>query len=260
VTAPGGAPTASRVLAAEVRELLPDSTATAAAGRAEPRGRQRRSPRGARIRRADPVAAVDSIVSRAVANVATRVNRPVGHIAADMPRGRGQYALGNLIADAQRAAGDAKVAIMNNGGIRADLRAGPATYGSLFEVQPFGNVLYRVTVKGRDLREYFERRLADGEPDVHVSGVTISYDPSRPAGSRITRFRVGEYPLADDLRYTVVMNDFMVTGGDRLGFGDLALETEPLNVVDLDALIAYVRAQPGAVQPPAVDRLVPVSR
>jgi len=242
----------SRVLAAEVRDVSPDS----ARGRPAPVRRGRARGR----RRADTVAAVDSIARRAVAAVARRVNQPVGRIAADMRRTGSQHALGNLIADAQRAAGGGSVAVMNNGGIRADLREGVATYGSLFEVQPFGNVLYRVTVKGRDLRDYLERLLSRGEPNVHVSGVTVTYDPSRPAGTRITRLRVGDYPLADDLRYTVIMNDFMVTGGDGLGLGERAISTEPLDIVDLDALIAYVRAQPGAVEPPARGRLVPASR
>jgi 2',3'-cyclic-nucleotide 2'-phosphodiesterase (5'-nucleotidase family) len=252
VTTGGAQGSASRVLAAEVRDVRPDSAGGRPASARRARGRVRRV--------ADTVATVDSIARRAVAAVARRVNQPVRHIAADMGRTGSQHALGNLIADAQRAAGGGSVAVINNGGIRADLRAGVATYGSLFEVQPFGNVLYRVTVKGRDLRDYLERLLSRGEPNVHVSGITVTYDPSRPAGSRITRFRVGDYPLADDLRYTLVMNDFMVTGGDGLGLGERAISTEPLDIVDLDALVAYVRAQPGAVEPPAGGRLVPVTR
>ena len=109
--------------------------------------------------------------ARRAASVAARVNQPVGTIGSAMRREGNQYALGNLIADAERAAGHADVAVMNNGGIRADLPAGPATYGTLFEVQPFGNVLYRVTVRGDDLRRYLERIVGGREPRVHVSGV-----------------------------------------------------------------------------------------
>jgi hypothetical protein len=39
----------------------------------------------------------------------------------------------------------------------------------------------------------------------------------------------------------------------------VALETRPTNIVDLDALIAYVRARPQGVSPPRVDRIVPVT-
>ncbi|HJQ53741.1 MAG TPA: 5'-nucleotidase C-terminal domain-containing protein, partial [Gemmatimonadaceae bacterium] len=95
-----------------------------------------------------PVAAIDSIVQRAVASVASLVNQHVATIPATLPRQGPQYPLGNLIADAQRWAGKGDVAIMNNGGIRTDLRAGEATYGSLFELQPFGNTLYELRMTG----------------------------------------------------------------------------------------------------------------
>src|SRR5262245_53664228 len=52
--------------------------------------------------------------------------------------------LGNLIADGMldktRPAG-AQVAIMNGGGIRTSIDAGPITLGEVLEVQPFGNTL-----------------------------------------------------------------------------------------------------------------------
>src|SRR2546423_12616702 len=109
-----------------------------------------------------PVPAIDSIVQRAVARVASLVNRQVANIPATLARQGSQYPLGNLIADAQRWAAKGDVAIMNNGGIRTDLRAGEATYGSLFEIQPFGNVLYALTMSGAQLRGLLEAML--GKP------------------------------------------------------------------------------------------------
>ena len=68
---------------------------------------------------------------------------------------------------------------MNNGGIRANLAAGPVSYGALFEIQPFGNMLVRVTVAGSALRAYYESFVAHGEPRVHVSGAIVHYDLTR---------------------------------------------------------------------------------
>jgi len=59
--------------------------------------------------------------------------------------------------------------------------------------------------------------------------------------------------------YTVTLNDFMVTGGDGLGLSGVALETKPNDIVDLDALITYIRARPQGVAAPAVDRILPVA-
>jgi len=63
----------------------------------------------------------------------------------------GESALGNLIADAQRAAVQADFAFMNPGGIRADLLAGEVTWGELFAVQPFGNSLVKMNLTGQQV-------------------------------------------------------------------------------------------------------------
>ncbi len=208
-----------------------------------------------------PDARVDSIVTRAVLAVATLANRPVAEIAGPMRPDGPQYALGNLIADAQRWAGKADVAVMNNGGIRAPLLAGTATYGTLFEVQPFANVLVRLTVTGRALRAYLERLVSGAHPGVHVSGVVVSYSTAQPAGARITGVKLADGRALDDAgTYTVVMNDFMASGGNDLSLNAQATSVETLSVSDLDALIGYLTSRPGPVPPPADARLIEVAR
>jgi 2',3'-cyclic-nucleotide 2'-phosphodiesterase (5'-nucleotidase family) len=203
-----------------------------------------------------PDPAVDSLVKRVVAAVAAEMSRPIAQIAEPLRRSGRQYALGNLIADAQRAAGKADVAVMNNGGIRADLQAGQATFGSIFEVQPFGNTLYRLTVRGRDLRAYLERLVGRDEPNAHVSGVSVVYVPTKPSGSRISAARMADgRPLRDDATYTVVLSNFLLGGGDRLGFAADAIKTEPLGLLDIDALVNYVRAQRQPLRVPFEARL-----
>jgi 2',3'-cyclic-nucleotide 2'-phosphodiesterase (5'-nucleotidase family) len=151
---------------------------------------------------------------------------------------------------------------MNNGGIRANLRAGQATYGSLFEIQPFGNILYRVTVTGKSLRAYLEKLVAK-RPNVHVSGVTIRYDSTRAAGARITSATLsGGREIRDDAQYALILNDFLATGGDGLGVTTGAIRTDILQIADLDALVEFLRAQPQPVRVPTDVRfiLVPAAR
>lgn len=203
-----------------------------------------------------PDAAVEAQVKRVVAAVAAEMSRPVAQIAEPLRKSGRQYALGNLVADAQRAAGKADVAVMNNGGIRADLQAGQATYGSLFEIQPFGNTLYRLTVRGRDLRTYLERLVARDDLNAHVSGVNVVYLPGKPSGSRISTVTMADgKPLRDEGTYTLVLSNFLLGGGDGLGLAGEAIKTEPLGIVDIDALVSYVRAQRQPLRAPFDARL-----
>jgi 2',3'-cyclic-nucleotide 2'-phosphodiesterase (5'-nucleotidase family) len=208
-----------------------------------------------------PMPAIDSIVQRAVARVAPLVNRHVATIPSTLPRQGPQYPLGNLIADAQRWAGKGDIAIMNNGGIRTELRAGDATYGSLFELQPFGNVLYSLTMTGAQLRGLLEAMVGRTQVDDHVSGITIRYDPSKPKGARIVSVTMSDgTPLSDARTYNVVMNDFLATGGEGYNASGRATSSRPLNIVDLDALIDYLRTLPTPIVAPTEVRIAPVTQ
>src|SRR5881398_1442575 len=66
------------------------------------------------------------------ASVSVITDRPVARFGAELRRTGGEYGLGRLIADAQRNIAKADVALVNNGGIRADVAAGLATYGDLY--------------------------------------------------------------------------------------------------------------------------------
>jgi 2',3'-cyclic-nucleotide 2'-phosphodiesterase (5'-nucleotidase family) len=202
----------------------------------------------------DPVIAAK--VQRAVASVAPVVDRPVATIAATLIRESVQYPLGNLIVDAMRAAGKADVAVTNNGGIRANLREGPATYGSLFEIQPFANQLYRFTLSGRALSAYMEK-LVGTRLRAHLSGAVVTYDSTATPGARVRAIRLanGEN-VTPDGQYTLILSDFLATGGDGLGLSAAASRTEVLPIIDLDAFVAYLRGRPQPVAAPLDARFI----
>jgi len=56
-----------------------------------------------------------------------------------------------------------------------------------------------------------------------------------------------------------VMNNFMASGGDGLALEDEALHSEPLPIIDLDALIAYLKQLPQPVRAPTERRIVQVA-
>jgi len=208
-----------------------------------------------------PDPTVARLVTQAMARVAPIINQPIVTIAETLTRsdtGAQQYPLGNLIADAMRFAGKGDVAVMNNGGIRTDLRAGTATYGSLFELQPFGNTLYRITVTGEALRAYLERLVARNDPRYHVSGVQLTYDPAGAAGARLRSVTLADgRPLDPSAQYRIVLNNFMAEGGEGLGLSSGAIKREQLSTIDLDALVQYLKTLPQPVRAPTEVRIRP---
>ncbi|MDB4899911.1 MAG: cpdB [Gemmatimonadetes bacterium] len=204
-------------------------------------------------------ARVAQIVAEAVRRVAPLVNRPVATLATDLTREGDNGPLGNLSADAFRVEGKGDVAVTNHGGTRTNLHAGPATYGALFEVQPFANMLYRFTVTGAALRAYLAKQVDRKQPNTYLSGVVVTYDTSAAPGARLRDVHLSDgTPLRDDSRYTIVMNDFLATGGEGLELGTTASRREVLPLVDLDALIQYLRDLPQPVRAPSDPRFIAV--
>ena len=137
-----------------------------------------------------------------------------------------ENAIGNLFADAIRAAVGADIGIVNGGGIRGD-RQYPAgheiTRRDVLTELPFGNATMLIELKGDDLKSVLEHsvgRVAELQGRfLSVSGMTFAYDPKAEPGKRVTQATVAGKPLDPARTYKVAANDYIVGGGD--GFADL---------------------------------------
>lgn len=198
-----------------------------------------------------PDAAVEARVQAWRDEVRPIIEQEIGVAAVALSReetAAGESALGNLIADSMRAAMGTQIACVNPGGIRADLDAGPATYGDLFTIQPFGNDLVQMALTGMQLERVLNLQW-DGQPFPRIlkcSGMTYTWDAVRPPESRV---RLADVRLSDggmvtaDGRYTITVNNFLADGGDN--FTVLREGTERVvGPVDLAALIEYILALP----------------
>jgi len=195
-----------------------------------------------------------AIVAAADEKVAPLVNRVIARAQGTISKSEdasGESALGNLIADAQRASvPGAHIALMNPGGIRADLVAQPngdVTWGALFTVQPFGNSLVAMDLTGAQVLEVLERQWLN-QPFARIlkpSGITYTWDAAQQPGSRIVpgSVQIGGAALDPSAAYRVVVNSFLAAGGDN--FTTFASGTNRVGgAIDLDALIAHITALP----------------
>ncbi len=133
----------------------------------------------------------------------------IGEAATDLLRTEnpaGESTLGNLIADAQQTALGTDSAFMNPGGLRADLLAGPVTFGKLFTVQPFGNSLVRMTLTGQQIYDLLNQQwLNQPFPRIlKTSRLTYTWDNNRPIGDRIVEVRRNGAPIDLDALITYV--------------------------------------------------------
>ena len=129
--------------------------------------------------------------------------------------------MGNLIADAMRAAVGADVAITNGGGIRADKQypAGQRlTRRDILSELPFGNTTVLLEVTGEQIKAALENGVSQvrelGGRFPQVSGIVAEVELKEPVGSRVKSVRIDGRPLDPAKTYRLATNDFMGRGGD----------------------------------------------
>ena len=131
---------------------------------------------------------------------------------------RNESELGNLTADAFRWAAKSDIAIINGGGLRADLPKGDVRKRDIMAIFPFGNTLRVAEVKGSVIRAMLEHSVeyypASFGGFLDVSGLTFSYDPTQPGGHRVKEISIGGHPLDENKNYTIALADFQTYGGD----------------------------------------------
>ena len=178
----------------------------------------------------------------------------------------GESNAGNLVADAflhaydgaavalglpERGPGNPVVAVANSGGIRQNAGDTLPTSGSVpgdiflvntLDVLPFPDAVSAVrNVSPSDLKAVFEvsgaRYPATSGAFLQIAGITVVYDPSRAAGSRVVSLTLaGGAPIVADGEVvegapavTVVTSSFVANGGD--GYEVLGANPDKLQIL-----------------------------
>ena len=195
--------------------------------------------------KSDLVTQVQTIVDARKAAGKKYTERVVGTLIAPLSNPREECGLGNMIADGLLEYGrqqgwKSDVAFYNMAGVRASLPAGPITYGQLYQVLPFSNVVMNLDLTGKQLKAVFE--AASGSAGrLHAGGASWTYHFENPAGSRLLSATVGGQPITDGRVYHVVTIDYLYGGGD--GHTEFKESTNPIyGDIEVDAIAAYMTA------------------
>ena len=168
--------------------------------------------------------------------------------------------LGDFCADAYRDQTGADIAIVNGGGVRANIEKGDITYEDILEVHPFGNYRCVVEVTGQQILDALEWG-ARGLPDengafLQVSGLSYEADATVEnncqedengmfAGvsgkRRVKNVMVGNAPLDPKKTYTLVSNEYMLMEcGDGFSMFENSVIKEKKIHQDYTVLIDYI--------------------
>lgn len=151
------------------------------------------------------------------------------------------HSMGNLTADIildyTRDSDKAVAAVVNRGGMRADLPKGEVRYKDINTVLPFDNTVMVVELSGAELLDAMDDAVSEAGGQSygafpHVSGMHITYCAAQPCadalqtGGRITDLEVqGEDVVANE-HYRIATNDYLAKGGDFYTVFKTACERE----------------------------------
>lgn len=168
--------------------------------------------------------------------------------------------LGDLVADAYRVMAGADIAIVNGGGIRADIKAGDITYGQIIAVHPFGNELRMVQATGAQILDALEM-ASRTTPDenggfLQVSGLTYTIDTTVPStvktddnkmfvsvtgARRVKDVKVGGVDIVATKTYKLASHNYMLEdAGDGLNMFQNCQTLSVPPMLDNEILINYI--------------------
>ena len=120
--------------------------------------------------------------------------------------------LGYFMADAQRKAARADIALVNPGGVRIDhLPKGPVTVMNIYQLDPFGNDLVVTLLTGKEIHDLMLAAWpVDDKLPTYPSGIRTKLRLGADGNpSDITLLTENRAPLDMNKTYTVAMNNYM---------------------------------------------------
>lgn len=150
------------------------------------------------------------------------------------------------------------IAIMNAGGVRADL-TGDITVGDAYTVLPFSSSLVTMTVSGESFSQTLQSTVANaygisGVAFPYVANVRYAIDLTQSSTPVVSDIQIlaedGTYQALQTAQYyDLVTTSYLAGGGDLYNFPG-ATDTTDTGHIDAEALVQYIQSQPGGVLTP----------
>lgn len=167
--------------------------------------------------------------------IASRLGVRLGTLPLDHIRTRHQ--IGEMVAGIFREHYGTDMALVQSGGIRADLTDGDITLRDIYSILPYENRIIPVRLPGRSIRRLIEKAVNDGA-DAALAGVEVT---SSDEGLIIY---VNGVHLDDSRDYTIALSEYVTSGGGGFDVISESSYMMPLDKADKDSdiLIKYFTA------------------
>ncbi len=176
--------------------------------------------------------------------------------------------LGQWQADAFRKKTNSDIAFLNSGGVRKNLLAGNITVGDIWEINPFGNTINLIRVKGSFLKEmianHLKKALEDYEKNGYydyliVSGLYVEYSGNEMKEGKndfLKSVKADGKEIDDEKIYVIATNNYTATQINKY-FGNLSepITPEETNIIDRDLIIEAVK-EAGIINNKYEDRIL----
>ncbi|QHM76323.1 Mannosylglucosyl-3-phosphoglycerate phosphatase [Mixta theicola] len=149
-----------------------------------------------------------------------------------------QTNLARLMLMAQIERTKADFAVMSGGGVRDSIAAGPISYKDVLKVQPFGNTLCHVEMKGSEVEKYLAvvaNKQVDSGAYAQFANVSLVAD-----GAGVSEIKINGEPLQADKVYRMATLSFNASGGDGYPAIDKLPGFVNTGFVDAEVLKQYI--------------------
>ena len=183
-----------------------------------------------------------------------KMDEVIGVAEEDMETGIPQGTLGNFVSDLmlnytrEKVDSNVLIALVNNGGLRAPIRKGNITIGTIYELMPFDNELVILSLRGSTLDSLV----------AYITTVFLNQNNVKSvfpfSGLVINLNKMGTYsvsidgePLHPSKIYHLVTSDYLADGGDNLAILKNASSYKQTGVLLRDLLISRIREAKGSI-------------
>lgn len=157
-----------------------------------------------------------------------------------------ESALGDLVADItwmkaneayqKKYNSNVDLALLNNGGLRTNLPKGKITKGKVYELMPFENEIFVLTLSGAKTKELFDYvAKAHGMP---MSKIKLGIKDTLA-----TTILINGQALDIHRNYTVATSDYLASGGDKMKFFKDPVKVDTTHCKIRTALIEYMKQE-----------------